>query len=216
MTLTYDLYWSFRSPYSYFVTGRLVELERDYDVACNVRVVYPIAVRTPEFFDRNDPLWRSYFVADVFRSAEFLGLPFRWARPDPVQADANGKYPKAQPYIHRLSHLGVAATERGKGLAFLDEVSKLIWGGGTDDWTTGDQLAEAAARAGLDLAELDAAVAADTDRYRAIVEDSQVAQRQGGHYGVPLMVFNGEPFFGQDRFDQLKWRLLKAGLKPRL
>lgn len=215
MTLTYDLYWSFRSPYSYLVTGRLAELERDYDVACNVRVVYPIAVRTPEFFDRNDPLWRSYFVVDVFRSAEFLGLPFRWARPDPVQVDANGRYPKEQPYIHRLSHLGVAAAERGKGLAFLDEVSKLIWGGGTDNWTAGDQLAEAAARAGLDLAELDAAVAADTDRYRQIIEESQVAQRQGGHYGVPLMVFKGEPFFGQDRFDQFKWRLEKSGLKPR-
>lgn len=39
MTLTYDLYWSFRSPYSYFVMKRLVELERDYDVACNGRVV---------------------------------------------------------------------------------------------------------------------------------------------------------------------------------
>ena len=28
MTFTYDLYWSFRSPYSYFVMKRLVELER--------------------------------------------------------------------------------------------------------------------------------------------------------------------------------------------
>lgn len=216
MTLTYDLYWSFRSPYSYFVTRRLVELERDYDVTCNVRVIYPIAVRTPEFFDRNDPLWRSYFMIDVFRSAEFLGLPFRWARPDPVQIDmATGRYPKEQPYIHRLSHLGVAATEKGKGLAFLDEVSKLIWGGGTDDWTAGDQLAEAAERAGLDLAELDAAVAADPERYRRTIEESQEAQRQDGHYGVPLMVFNGEPFFGQDRFDQFKWRLEKAGLQRR-
>jgi 2-hydroxychromene-2-carboxylate isomerase len=47
VTLTYDLYWSFRSPYSYLVTPRLVELERDYDVSANVRVVYPIAVRSP-------------------------------------------------------------------------------------------------------------------------------------------------------------------------
>ncbi len=32
MTLSYDLYWSFRSPYSYLVTPRLVALERDHDV----------------------------------------------------------------------------------------------------------------------------------------------------------------------------------------
>ena len=37
MTLTYDLYWSFRSPYSYMIMHRLTALERDYDVACNVR-----------------------------------------------------------------------------------------------------------------------------------------------------------------------------------
>jgi 2-hydroxychromene-2-carboxylate isomerase len=56
MTLSYDHYWSFRSPYSYMVTGRLAELERDYDVACKVRPVYPLAVRTPEFFEQQDPL----------------------------------------------------------------------------------------------------------------------------------------------------------------
>ena len=39
MTLEYDLFWSFRSPYSYLVTSRLVAMERDYDVKCNVRVL---------------------------------------------------------------------------------------------------------------------------------------------------------------------------------
>jgi 2-hydroxychromene-2-carboxylate isomerase len=29
---------------------------------------------------------------------------------------------------------------------------------------------------------------------------------------VPMMVFGGEPFFGQDRIDQLVWRLKQAGL----
>jgi 2-hydroxychromene-2-carboxylate isomerase len=47
------------------------------------------------------------------------------------------------------------------------------------------------------------------------VADNQAAQRVGGHYGVPLMVFDDEPFFGQDRFDQFVWRLEKAGLKRR-
>ena len=32
MTLGYDLYWSFRSPYSYLVTPRLIALEQDWDV----------------------------------------------------------------------------------------------------------------------------------------------------------------------------------------
>ena len=216
MTLSYDLYWSFRSPYSYLVTPRLVELERGHDVVARVRPVYPIAVRQPDFFANNDPLWVSYFRRDIGRSAEFAGLKFRWASPDPVTMDMTTRtYPKEQPFIHRLTHLGVAATERGRGLAFLDEVSRLIWSGAVTDWHLGDHLARAAERAGLDLTEMDAAVAADPDHHVAVVEANQAAQRIGGHYGVPLMVFEGEPFFGQDRFDQLKWRMRQKGLEQR-
>jgi 2-hydroxychromene-2-carboxylate isomerase len=216
MTLTYDLYWSFRSPYSYFVIKRLIELERDFDVACTVRVVYPIAVRQPEFFDKNDPLWVQYFMRDIFRCAQFLDLPFSWPSPDPVMMDmATRTYPKEQPRIYRLTQLGQAATEAGKGLAFLDEVSRTIWSGEVKGWHEGDHLAKAAARAGLDLAHLDTQIAANPDHYDSAIKTSQDAQRLGGHFGVPLMVFDQEPFFGQDRFDQLVWRMKQKGLKAR-
>ena len=79
----------------------------------------------------------------------------------------------------------------------------------------GDHLATAAARAGLDIAEMDAVLASDHARLDAAIKDSQDAQRLGGHYGVPLMVFDGEPFFGQDRFDQMKWRMGQKGLARR-
>ncbi|WP_293375357.1 DsbA family protein [Phenylobacterium sp. SCN 70-31] len=213
--LTYDLYWSFRSPYSYFIAGRLRALEETFELQCNVRPIFPIAVRTPEFFESRDPLWFSYFMADIRREAEFLGLPLQWPRPDPVYRAPDGSYPKEQPHIHRLTYLGVAAAERGRGLPFLDEVSRLIWSGETTDWHEGDHLRLATERAGLDYGELMSAVEADPGRYRAIVEESQAAQRAGGHYGVPMMVFDGEPFFGQDRFDQLKWRMEQKGLKRR-
>jgi 2-hydroxychromene-2-carboxylate isomerase len=215
MTLSYDLYWSFRSPYSYMVTGRLLDLERDYDVTCNVRPVYPLAVRTPEFFDQRDPLWVPYLMMDVFREAAFLGLPFRWPRPDPVQQSPEEGYRMQQPWIHRLTHLGVAAAQRGRGLPFLREVSHIIWSGEVTGWHEGDHLARAAERAGLDLAELDAALSANPARYAAIVDENQVAQRAAGHWGVPMMVFGGEAFFGQDRLDQLKWRMEQSGLQPR-
>ncbi len=216
MSLSFDLFWSFRSPYSYLVTPRIVELVREFDVTCNVRVVYPIAVRQADFFAQADPLWVFYLMRDTYRTAEFLGLPYRWPNPDPVYRDpATGGYPAEQPHIHRLSHLGVAAAERGKGLAFIEAVSALIWNGATDNWHEGSHLADAAARAGLDLAELDAAVAADTAHFVTAVEANQTDQRKGGHYGVPLMVVEGEPFFGQDRFDQMVWRLEKKGMVRR-
>ena len=70
---------------------------------------------------------------------------------------ASGLVSKEQPYIGRLTRLGVAAVERGKGLQLLKEVSALIFGG-TRDWHLGDHLAGAVARSGLDLAELDRAI----------------------------------------------------------
>lgn len=216
MTLEYDLYWSFRSPYSYMLMHRLVALERDYDVRGRIRPVYPLAVRTPEFFETRDPLWFTYFRIDIHREAQFLGLPFRWPRPDPVYMDrASGTYPKEQPYIHRLTRLGVLAAERGRGLQYLDEVSRVIWSGEVDHWHEGDHLDRAAQRAGLDPASLNADVEREAERLHAVVEASQVEQRAAGHYGVPLLAFGGEPFFGQDRFDQFRWRMEQAGLRRR-
>ncbi len=215
MTLSYDLYWSFRSPYSYMVTPRLLALEAEYDVVCTVRPVYPLAVRTPEFFDNRDPLWFSYFMTDVFREAAFLELPFRWPRPDPVQQAPDVGYRMEQPYIHRLTHLGVAASERGRGLQFLKEASHTIWSGEVESWHEGEHMSRAAERAGLDYAEVSAAVDGDPDHYRTMVEDNQTAQRAAGHWGVPMMVFGGEAFFGQDRVDQMIWRMGQAGLQAR-
>jgi 2-hydroxychromene-2-carboxylate isomerase len=216
MTLAYELFWSFRSPYSYLVTPRLVELEAQYDVRCRVRCVYPLAVRSPEFFETRDPLWTPYLMHDIRREGAFLGLPIRWPRPDPVYRDpATGTYPKDQPYIHRLTRMGVLAAERGQGLAFLDEVSRLIWSGETDNWQEGDHLKQAAERAGLDAGDLIKTTDEAAERLHIVVEENQFDQRQAGHWGVPLMVFEGEPFFGQDRFAEFKWRLEQHGLTRR-
>jgi 2-hydroxychromene-2-carboxylate isomerase len=215
MTHEYDLFWSFRSPYSYFVTPRLIEFEREYDVKANVRPVYPIAVRIPGFFKQVNPMWPPYLLRDCSRIAEMLGMPFAWPSPDPIVMNmATGEVPSEQPYIHRLTKLGVAAAESGKGLSFLAEVSALIFGG-VRDWHTGEHLAGAARRAGLDLKTLDLEIERDSDRYEAVIAENEAAQKRAGHWGVPLMVFNGEPFFGQDRFDALRWRIQKHGVARR-
>ena len=216
MTLSIDLFWSFRSPYSYLATPRLVEMARDYDLAVNVRPVYPLAVRSGEFFRQVNPMWIPYLMRDTYRIAEMLGLPYRWPRPDPVVIDPETRAATPnQPYIHRLTRLGCAAAEAGRGLDFLHEVSRVIWSGETVNWYEGEHLAKASARAGLDLAVLDAKIAADPEKYEAIIQANQKTHAEAGHWGVPTMAFEGEPFFGQDRLDVLLWRLKQRGLKPR-
>ena len=210
-----EVFWPFRSPYSYLATGRLVRLREEYDLTIEVRPVLPLAVRTPEFFDRANPLFVSYLLRDVVRVAERLDIPLSYPNPDPVVFDmANSRYPEEQPYIHRLTRLGVAAAERGDGLAFVDEVSRVIWGG-TRDWHLGSHLAEAAEQAGFDLSELDDAIESEPDRVVQRIEENHQALEAAGHWGVPTCVFKGEPFFGQDRIVDLVWRLEQNGLKKR-
>ena len=214
--LEFQLYWSFRSPYSYLVLRRLIEFVEAHDVVCDVRPVYPIAVRTPEFFDKVNPLWPPYLLRDTTRIAEMEGIPYHWPRPDPIVQDiATRTIAAEQPYIRRLTRLGIAACERGRGLPFIDQVSRTIWDGSVAGWNEGDHLAKAASAAGLDLAELDAAIEAETERHEAAIEANQDALEAAGHWGVPTMVFEGEPFFGQDRLDLLIWRMGQRGLRPR-
>ena len=215
MTLQADLYFSFRSPYSYLALGRYRAIAEEWDVDIALRPVYPLAIREPTFFERNHPNWLRYTFTDMFRVAQFHGIPFGPPRPDPiVQNVMTRQIAEEQPYIYRLTRLGQAATRLGKGLAFAHEVGMLIWGG-AENWHEGDHLAGAAMRAGLDLSELDAEAIADAEALDAEIHANQAALEAGGHWGVPTLVFDGEPFFGQDRIEMVLWRMQQKGLEKR-
>lgn len=215
MTLAADIFWSFRSPYSYLAIGRYRQLMGEYDVTLTLRPVYPLAIREPNFFERNHPNWLRYTFLDMMRVATFHGIPFGPPRPDPIVQDIRTREIAAdQPYIYRLTRLGQAAARRGKSLAFCHEVAMLIWGG-AENWHEGDHLKGAAERAGLNLAELDAEAVAEAEALDKEIADNQAALEASGHWGVPTLVFNGEPFFGQDRIDMAIWRMEQNGLKRR-
>ena len=215
MALSADIFWSFRSPYSYLAIGRYRQLAEDYDVTLNLRPVYPLAVREPNFFERNHPNWLRYTMLDMMRVAAFHNIPFGPPRPDPIVQDiATRKIAADQPYIYRLTRLGQAAARRGKSLAFCHEAAMLIWGG-AENWHEGDHLKGAAERAGLNLAELDAEAAADATSLDAEIAENQAALEASGHWGVPTLVFNEEPFFGQDRIEMAIWRMEQNGLARR-
>ena len=216
MTLEVEVFWSFRSPYSYLATPRIAELAARYDIDLKIRPVYPLAVRVDGFFERQDPRWPMYVVRDVFREAQRLGMTFGPPRPDPIVMNmATREIAKDQPYIRRLTHLGQLASEQGQGIPFICEVARTIWGGETPGWDQGDHLAKAAERAGVDLAQLDAQALAEAERLEAAIQASHARMDQVGHWGVPTFVFENEPFFGQDRIDTLIWRMEQRGLTER-
>ena len=207
-----NVYWSFRSPYSYLATPELLAMQDNYNVTVSLRVVFPIAVRAPELlFNPQNANRTRYILTDWGRRAEFLGIPHAWPSPDPIVQDmATMEIAEEQPYIYRLSSLGVEAQRQGKGVEFVARVSSLIWGG-TADWHLGEHLAKAAAGVGLDLGAMDAAI--EGGDHLQEIDNTQAALEAAGGWGVPSMVFDGELFFGQDRIDTLCWRLDQHGLK---
>ena len=203
MTLSIDLFWSFRSPYSYLATPRLVEMEREYDLAVNVRPVYPLAVRSGEFFEQVNPLWIPYLMRDTYayRRDARPALSLAAARSGRRRsADARGD---AEPALHPSPH---AARLRGGGsgtriaVPERDQPHDLV----RRTSTTGTRaiIWRKPRRAPGSISPN------STRRSRPIPTGTKPSSRktrkrirQAGHWGVPTMAFEGEPFFGQDRLD---------------
>lgn len=213
-----DVFWSMRSPFCYLTLDRLIEIERNFHVFINIRPVWPIAIRTPEFFKNVNPKYRRYHTADCYRVAEYLDMPFRRPPvPDPIiQDEQTYEIAAEQPYIRTLTLLAAAAQTRNACLAFQDTVMRLLWDGRTDNWHEGNHLLNAINAAGLNGHALMADIEADPERFEAVIAENEKAQDASDHWGVPLMTFRGETFYGQDRIDILLWRMLKAGLQERV
>jgi 2-hydroxychromene-2-carboxylate isomerase len=216
MTLAFDFYFSFRSPYSYLATPQVEALISQFDIAPRMRFVLPIAIRIPGFFKTVNPLWPPYLLRDTFRIAQMQNIPYRWPRPDPIVMDiAAGEVAVEQPYIHQVTRLGVAAERRGRGFAFTRAAAHAIWSGEIDNWHEQQHLDRALEIAGLTPAEINRSARDGSADIDAEIAANEAAQRKAGHWGVPLFVFQDEPFFGQDRLDHLIWRMRQHGLAER-
>lgn len=212
MPPTFDFYFSFRSPYSYLAMPQIEAMLERTGAVARMRIVRPIAVRIPGFFRQVNPLWPPYLARDCKRIAEMHGTPYRWPKPDPIIQDRETReVAPDQPYIYRVSRMGVAAAEAGKGFEFVRKASHMMWSGEVDDWHAGDHLASCLIAAGLDAAAVEKDITENAEAYDAKLEANEQAQTDAGHWGVPLFVYNDEPFFGQDRIDMLEWRLNQRG-----
>ena len=185
-TLSFDLFWSMRSPYCYLALDRLIEMQQYYHVEINLRIVYPIAIRDPDFFKtRASKHYRPYLLMDTARLAEYYEIPFRRPIPDPVTQDlATSEISQQQPYIYSLTRLATLAVIKGKGLEFLDQVARLLWDGQTDNWDQDRHLTDAINRAGLDSTDMMDLVSANAKSLDGFIFANQEAQAAAGHGNV--------------------------------
>ena len=212
-----DLYFSYRSPYSYLILPRMLKLKEKYDIEINFKVVYPIAIRMPEWFEGKNFFTFFFFkMIDMRLQAKKLGIPFTSKlKPDPIRQNImTGKISSHQPYIFDICHLGQMAQMKGVGMEFAFEVSSLIFGG-VENWNTDENLSEAAKKVGLDLNQLRESINVHEEEIIGQIKQNQVDQLNAGHHGVPLTVIGDKHFFGQDQFDKIMETLKEKGLKER-
>jgi 2-hydroxychromene-2-carboxylate isomerase len=231
-----DAYYSMRSPYSYLLLQRLTWLNSNYNVDVNIKVIFPVAVRTPAMFSGGSGgteeghakggRWYKWGDAlhDTFRVGQYQGVPFRFADPDPVvqnhwplgnRSSGAIKPLDKQPYIAWVVRLGNAAQLEGKTLEYVNAVSPLIWGARAEPGKWPEHVEDAVNSIGMDYKTTIKNIQQNPAKYDAVWEKNQKGFLASGHGGVPNMVFRGEPFFGQDRFDLLYWRLRQNGLTTR-
>lgn len=205
-----EIYWSFRSPYSYLAVDRLRGMIDKFDLDTKFRPVRPLALREPGFFKRGRKQFVPYLLKDVAREAERLQIAFGPPDPDPIIMNMEtGEVAPDQPHMDRIMALALAACARGRGLDFAAVVGRSIWGG-APRWIGDDVLAKTLADADFDIEALSEWAAENEGEIAAIIARNEEAQLEH-HWGVPLMVLDGEPFFGQDRLDALRWRLQRRG-----
>ncbi len=193
-----DFYFSYRSPYSYLILPRMLKLKNEYKVDVNFKIVYPIAIRLPEFFKNKNLIYFLSLKTDAKKKAKKLNMSLNLPpKPDPIkQNTVTGKISDHQPYIYDVCHMGQTMCNRGKGIEFAYELSKLIWN--VKNWNNDDLLEPLFGEFGEDLNEVRKSIKSNKKTLIEEIEINQLDQKEAGHHGVPLNVYKGNYYFGQD------------------
>ena len=208
-----DFYFSYRSPYSYLILPRMIKLKNEYKVDVNFKIVYPIAIRLPEFFKNKNLIYFLSLKTDAKKKAKKLNMSLNLPpKPDPIkQNTVTGKISDHQPYIYDVCHMGQTMCNRGKGIEFAYELSKLIWN--VKNWNNDDLLEPLFGEFGEDLNEVRKSIKSNKKTLIEEIEMNQLDQKEAGHHGVPLNVYKGNYYFGQDDpFKKLINELINDGV----
>ncbi|HEY0483783.1 MAG TPA: DsbA family protein [Kofleriaceae bacterium] len=198
--LACELWFSFRSPYSYLALEQIEGVLAPYGVPLVLRPVPPMVTRGLEV----PAVKRAYFVRDAKREADRLGIAFG------ELCDPLG------PGIDNCLTLAHHAAQRGKLVAFARSALRGIWAEALDvaEYVDLRQIVE---RAGLSWDEAHAvlrdpaATAAALKAAQAHAADLAVY----GLWGVPSMRCGELITWGQDRLPLLADRLRRHALATR-
>lgn len=191
--LTCELWFSFRSPYSYLALERIEEVLAPHGVPLELKPILPMVMRGLPL----PSVKRMYVVHDVKREADRLGIPFG------ELCDPLGKG------IEHCLAIAHWAGQRGQLMAFARSAMRGIWAEALDVAEYVD-LRHIVERAGLPW-----------DEARAAIGDPQAMKAAQAHatelavyslWGVPSLRCGELVAWGQDRLPLLADRLRRHAL----
>ncbi|WP_433042406.1 2-hydroxychromene-2-carboxylate isomerase [Dactylosporangium sp. CS-033363] len=189
-----QLYFSFRSPYSWLALRKLRTVCPDLDEVFDVRPYWDpdeqtsasLAARGGEFhYQQMSRAKHLYMLLDTKRLTTASGVAMAW----PIDIDSWWELP----------HLAfLYARGAGRAWPFYDAIVEARWGRAEDICTT-EVVAAAARTAGLEPSSVLAA--ADDPVIRAEAVDCLYAAYRDDIFGIPYIKWGHQRFWGLDRVD---------------
>ena len=194
-----DFYFDFSSPYGYLASTRINALAARH----LRRVTWRPILLGPMFKAAGTaplvgvPLKGPYSIRDFLRTARFLQIPYNQPTPFPI-----GTQNAARAFYWMTDR------DAAKAQQFAQACYATYFGQGIDI-SSAEKVADIAATSGENRAAVLAAMAdpAVKDRLKNEI-DAALAK---GVFGSPYIIVDGEPFWGNDRFDQLEAWLQTGG-----
>jgi 2-hydroxychromene-2-carboxylate isomerase len=187
------MYSDFKSPFAYLAFEPGLALEKRYQVKVSWK---PFQLRIKDKGQRS--VYSEYKTRYSYLDAR------RWAKPRGLVIRSQLKV-----YDTRIALIGgLFAQKHGQLLPFNLKVYELFWKRELvpDD---ADQVAAVVANFGLSADEYRGYLASEG----ALEYDRLQEEAAADHiFGVPIFVFENEPFWGYDRIPMLEERLVEAGL----
>jgi 2-hydroxychromene-2-carboxylate isomerase len=199
MAAPIDFYFDFSSPYGYFAAAKIDQLAARHQREVNWRpillgAIFKITKATPLL---SYPLKGDYATRDWARFARLLNVKFKMPAPFPFLAvNASRVFYWLQARDPALAH------------KYAQAAYNAAFGEGKDI-TSAEAAADIAEPLGIARAETLAALndAGVKDKLRQEV-DAAIARNV---FGSPMIIVDGEPFWGADRLDQVDGWLATGG-----
>ncbi len=175
-----ELFFSFRSPYSYLVIPRAFAIADAFGLRLQLRPVLPMIMRGMPV----PRLKLRYIVTDAAREAERLGMPFGTFC-DPAGAG-----------VARCIAVFCLADAADRGREFVRSATEAIWARGID-MASDTGMRAIAEEAGLDWSDVRNALR--NESWQALVENNRESMMASGSWGVPTLRVGDFVVWGQDR-----------------